>query len=160
MVKDINPSGGSYAYCFTAFNGSLYFQAADGTNGLELWRSDGTETGTQMVKDINPGSADSRPVLFTVFNGNVYFWADDGTTGWELWRTGDFSPPETNIDSGPSGTTTETSATFAFSADEPATFECAHDGDGFTSSALPRRSARSRSAPTPSGCGPSTRPET
>ena len=37
-------------------NGTFYFQADDGTHGYELWKSNGTETGTVMVKDINPGS--------------------------------------------------------------------------------------------------------
>ena len=32
----------------------LYFQANDGMNGIELWRSDGTSAGTNLVKDINP----------------------------------------------------------------------------------------------------------
>ena len=35
----------------TDFNGILYFRASDSD---ELWRSDGTEAGTTMVKDINP----------------------------------------------------------------------------------------------------------
>ena len=46
----------------TVFNGKLFFQADDGIHGVELWESDGTATGTAMVKDINPGSSDSMPV--------------------------------------------------------------------------------------------------
>ncbi len=34
---------------------SIYFIGID-ANGGELWRTDGTPTGTYMVKDINPGS--------------------------------------------------------------------------------------------------------
>jgi hypothetical protein len=42
---------------------------------------------------------------------------------------GDFVPPPTSIDSGPSGTTTQTSASFTFSSSEVgATFECRLDG--------------------------------
>ncbi len=45
----------------------------------------------------------------------------------------DSSPPDTVIDSGPSGNVGQTGATFAFSADEPgATFECRLDGGGWT----------------------------
>lgn len=33
----------------------LFFTADDGINGRELWRTDGTEMGTYMVKDITPG---------------------------------------------------------------------------------------------------------
>ena len=31
----------------------MFFAANDSTNGLELWKSDGTRSGTVMVKDIN-----------------------------------------------------------------------------------------------------------
>ena len=41
-------------------------------------------------------------------------------------------PPQTSIDSGPSGTITTTSATFAFSSEPNATFECEIDAGGFT----------------------------
>ena len=43
----------------------------------------------------------------------------------------DTTRPNTFIDSGPSGTVTETSATFTFSANEPATFQCRLDGAAF-----------------------------
>lgn len=37
-------------------NSTFYFQTDNGTHGLELWKTNGTEAGTVMVKDINPGS--------------------------------------------------------------------------------------------------------
>jgi large repetitive protein len=43
----------------------------------------------------------------------------------------DIRPPETTITSGPPGSTTETSASFSFSADEPATFECRLDSGSY-----------------------------
>ena len=41
----------------TNVNGTLYFEADDGVHGNELWKSDGTDAGTTMVKDIFPGGA-------------------------------------------------------------------------------------------------------
>lgn len=72
-------------------NGLLFFTAVNGNSGRELWRSDGTEAGTYMVKDINPGSADAFDLYFhysaAEHNGILYFKADDGTHGNELWRS-------------------------------------------------------------------------
>jgi ELWxxDGT repeat protein len=60
-------------------------QANDGTNGYELWKSDGTSAGTVLVKDINPGTNNSFPNSFINLNNTLYFAADDGTNGKELW---------------------------------------------------------------------------
>ena len=45
----------------TAVGNQLFFEAYDGVHGVELWKTDGTTTGTVMVKDINPGAAGSNP---------------------------------------------------------------------------------------------------
>jgi ELWxxDGT repeat protein len=66
---------------------NLFFTATNATNGTELWRSDGTTAGTVMVKDINPGTANSLPLYLTNVDGIVYFRANDGTNGIELWRS-------------------------------------------------------------------------
>ena len=53
---------------------------------FELWRTDGTDAGTYLVKDINP-NGQSNPANFQLFNGLVWFTADDGVHGREIWRT-------------------------------------------------------------------------
>jgi ELWxxDGT repeat protein len=97
MVKDINPgSASSYPGHLTDVNGTLFFTANDGTHGSELWKSDGTATGTVLVADINPGSTGSNPTSLTNVNGRLYFAANDGTHGEELWQS-DGTPAGTNM---------------------------------------------------------------
>ncbi len=88
MVKDSNPgSDGSFPSELTNVSGTLYFEADDGADGAELWKSNGTAAGTVMVKDINPGSSNSFPFGLTNVNGTLYFQADDGVDGVELWKS-------------------------------------------------------------------------
>jgi ELWxxDGT repeat protein len=91
MVKDINPGGA------TAFSGlgiqhpmvllfnKVLFAADDGVNGEELWVSDGTPTGTVMVRNLMAGSASSNPFAmnwYTVYNNKAYFWANGMSQIW------------------------------------------------------------------------------
>ena len=101
LVKDINTGTGNNYYSFypegsytdnlTEFNDKLYFTADDGENGNELWVSDGTAEGTQLLIDLNPGTSysnyykSSNASNFTEFNDKLYFTANDGENGNELW---------------------------------------------------------------------------
>jgi ELWxxDGT repeat protein len=76
----------------TNANGTLFFAGNDGTDGSELWKSDGTAAGTVMVKDINPGSFGSSPASLTLSGGHLFFTANDGTHGVELWDPPVWSP--------------------------------------------------------------------
>lgn len=91
MVIDLREGEfGSSPSNFTILNNKIYFNANDGfdyengQHGFELWVSDGTAAGTQLVKDINPIEG-SNPNGLTTFNGKIYFSADNGTDGNELW---------------------------------------------------------------------------
>ncbi|MDP6512603.1 MAG: DUF5011 domain-containing protein [SAR202 cluster bacterium] len=102
-----NPSG------LTNVEGTLFFTARDsprppgrnpppppsGTNGNELWKSDGTTAGTALIKGIFPGSGNSDPFEYTEFDGAIFFNAQDfdtrnrrvppppGAKGRELWKS-------------------------------------------------------------------------
>lgn len=65
----------------------FYFSASDSQHGYELWRSDGTASGTFMIKDINTQIASSNPNILFDLGGYLYFMADNITHGNELWRT-------------------------------------------------------------------------
>ena len=94
LVKDINALSESnpgnytsnmYPYSFAVLNNVSYFAADDGKHGIELWRSDGTDTGTYMVKDINPGEASSGIYEIIAANGKLFFSATTAGNGQELW---------------------------------------------------------------------------
>ena len=87
LVKNINPAGSSSPGGFVTYRGVTYFRADDGASGSELWRTDGTEGGTTLVHDSNPGSASSAPVSMTGFDGRVYFAATTAEQGRELWSS-------------------------------------------------------------------------
>jgi ELWxxDGT repeat protein len=70
MVKDIFPGtdpmfgpGGpalsSDPSTLTKVGEMLYFIATDGLHGREMWKSDGTTAGTNLIRDINPGTNNS-----------------------------------------------------------------------------------------------------
>ena len=69
MVKDINTGGSSQPDLFTVVGSTLFFSAYDQTNGRELWKSDGSESGTTMVTDV--GGSDS------------FVWSGSSTAGQE-----------------------------------------------------------------------------
>ncbi len=88
LVKDINPGSGWSSIDFKFRYGTQFYFVANSTAGFELWVSDGTPDGTQILKDIHPIlGAGSDPADFVELNGLWYFTANNGTDGRELWRT-------------------------------------------------------------------------
>ncbi len=65
LVADIHPWSGSGPESLTVVGKTVFFSATDGTNGRELWATDGTPVGTRLVRDIRPGSGGSAPRSLT-----------------------------------------------------------------------------------------------
>src|SRR5262249_43368529 len=94
LVKDIFPGTSFFGIPnssdpgnLTAVGNTLFFSAGDGINGRELWKSDGTEAGTVLVKDIEPGFGGSGPGNFTAVGNTLYFTARTSANGMELWKS-------------------------------------------------------------------------
>ncbi|MEB3320201.1 MAG: ELWxxDGT repeat protein [Cyanobium sp.] len=86
FVRDIRPgSNGSTPSWLTAVGSTLYFTADDGVNGFQLWRSDGTAGGTQLVASSRQFS--SGPTNLTALGSTLFFTASDGISGAELWKS-------------------------------------------------------------------------
>src|SRR5215212_3012083 len=66
----------------------IFFQATTAKYGEELWKSDGTNRGTKLVKDIAPGPGASDPEdIVSTAPRTTFFRAWDKTHGEELWKT-------------------------------------------------------------------------
>ncbi len=77
-IKDIS---GWYPDNPTNVGGTLFFTASGGPGGPGLWRSDGTDAGTYLVKSIAFASVSN----FLNFNGRLLFQATTNAYGSELW---------------------------------------------------------------------------
>ena len=88
MGQDINPGvSGSNPQYLTVYNNRLFFQADDGAHGAELWSTDGSASGAQLVSDIFSGISGSYPQGFTLYSGKLFFQATDSLHGSELWAS-------------------------------------------------------------------------
>ena len=81
---------GSAPEFLTDFNGKLLFKAADAlSEGKKfLWMTDGTEDGTEFIKEVEPQPITNGFSRHIVTVGDKAFFAgNDGTYGTELWVT-------------------------------------------------------------------------
>lgn len=92
MLLDINPGEANSINnpTVTAVKGveTNFFFTADDGEGFELWKSDGTPSGTKNVKKINTQRAKaygSVTEYITAIDEKVYFSATDEINGTELW---------------------------------------------------------------------------
>src|SRR5262245_25120660 len=90
LVRDINavpvPTSSSPG-SLVQIGATTFFAAGTPQTGRELWKSDGTEAGTVLVRDIGPGSQGSGANGLVELNGTLFFRANDGVTGSELWKS-------------------------------------------------------------------------
>jgi trimeric autotransporter adhesin len=108
LVADINPTQHSSDPTeAVTIGGVTYFAASTALEGAELWRSDGTASGTIRVADLNPGAASTSPRNLFAFNGQILFIGDyhyvdpqAPSGGYGYWRVGLFTSDGT-----PAGTT-------------------------------------------------------
>lgn len=101
LYTDSNPP--NYTENTLVTGNKMYFTFQTYNDGMELWVSDGTDTGTSLVKDIVPGYRDSYPDNLIAFNNKVYFaagnpyrelYSTDGTTAGtkQITRLADTTP--------------------------------------------------------------------
>ena len=88
LVKDIlQGSSGSDPIALTQFNGLLLF-LAQGNSGLDLWKSDGTDAGTMLVKQIGFDQQPDYPEPIPVVVDNALYFAGKATDGTvNLWKS-------------------------------------------------------------------------
>lgn len=85
LVMDINQHNSYFLSAYGSMaelNGTMYLSGWDGLHGGQLWKSDGTESGTIMVTDSLPDSENYRPEYFQSFSPYLYF-----TIGKNLMRS-------------------------------------------------------------------------
>ena len=79
------PPGSSGLTWIIELDEVVLFTGNNGSTGLELWVSDGTRDGTELVKDILPGVYSSGLIDPVRFGEGILFAASNGVNGSELW---------------------------------------------------------------------------
>lgn len=89
MLGNLDPRTDSFSGPteLEAVGNKLFFVNQTDARGAELWVSSGTRAGTDIVKDIYPGTIGASPSQLTNVNGTLYFIAQDETRGRELWKS-------------------------------------------------------------------------
>jgi len=88
LVADLNQDGrGSRPTPRVLFQDEVYLVLDTSERGYELWKTDGTEEGTQALKRFFRGGFFTGSDTFAAVGDLLFFTADDGLSGFELWRT-------------------------------------------------------------------------
>ena len=72
---------------FTEGNGQMFFVAYTAGRGFELWKSDGTATGTKLVSDTGPTMTYGDQWYFKNVNETLFMLVDHGQQSTSLWRS-------------------------------------------------------------------------
>ncbi|MFK7905572.1 MAG: hypothetical protein AB8B69_10625, partial [Chitinophagales bacterium] len=81
------PAEGAYLYSdLTEFDNKLFFVFEDEEHGIELWVSDGSESGTRIFEDVNIGMGNSQPRYLTVIGDYLYFIANYDEENFGLYQ--------------------------------------------------------------------------
>ena len=75
----------SWSYGSAAVGSTLYFVTSDASHGMELWKTNATANGTQLVKDINPGPGSSTIGDLVSVGDHLLFTATDSVHQTQLW---------------------------------------------------------------------------
>lgn len=88
LVEDIGGPGTAGApYDLTTVGNLVFFTAITAAANRELWRTDGTEAGTFMVKEHVPGSGSPAFHEFAAHGGRLYYSVSEPVSGHELWTS-------------------------------------------------------------------------
>jgi ELWxxDGT repeat protein len=95
LVTDLTPGMGPDDLFHPSDNGgsiilggATLFRGCDGVHGCELWRSDGTSVGTEMLVDLAPGPAGGMlRSHFPTLDGLAYFVGANAAGTYQLWRS-------------------------------------------------------------------------
>lgn len=68
--------------------GNVAYYAGGFAAGASLWRTDGTQTGTYLLRDIHPGAQDGVFGNKVVLNPTTVLFVGDNGTARQVWRTG------------------------------------------------------------------------
>ena len=64
-----------------------YFVADDGVHGHELWKTDGTPSGTELIRDIFEGESSAAPEELVKVGDAIYFTAREGSAARSIWTS-------------------------------------------------------------------------
>ena len=85
MIRDLKIGGNTHIDYLTVSQNKVFFSANDSVGNQELFSSDGSDTGTVLVKDICPGACSGDPQELFDGGSKLYFHANHPNLGGQLY---------------------------------------------------------------------------